>query len=67
MAGKVPQERFSDVVMWLYPLIGIDDRVNMARIWQMVLPAPAFAGVKDLIKKAIGPEWGELTQRIPNL
>jgi hemerythrin-like domain-containing protein len=67
MAGKVPQERFSEVVMWLFPLIGIDDRVNMTRIWQMVLPAPAFARVKDLIKTAIGPEWGELTKRIPTL
>ncbi|MDD1709770.1 MAG: hemerythrin domain-containing protein [Methanoregulaceae archaeon] len=67
LAGKVPQKRFPEVVTWLYPLIGIDDRVNMTRIWQMVLPAPAFAGVQDLIKKAIGPEWDELTQRIPTL
>jgi hemerythrin-like domain-containing protein len=67
MAGKIPQKRFSEVVTWLFPLIGIDDRVNMTRIWQMVLPAPAFAGVKDLIKTAIGPEWGELTKRIPTL
>ena len=67
MAGKIPQKRFPEVVTWLYPLIGIDDRVNMTRIWQMVLPAPVFAGVKGLIQKAIGPDWGELTQRIPNL
>lgn len=67
MAGKVPSDRFQEVVAWLFPLIGNDDRENMTRIFQMMLPAPAFAGVKDLIKKAVGPEWAELTRRIPKL
>jgi len=67
MAGKVPQQRFPEVVTWLYPLIGINDRENMTRIWQNVLPPPAFAGIKELIKKAIGPEWDELQHRIPTL
>jgi hypothetical protein len=39
----------------------------MTRIWQMVMPAPTFAGVKELIKKAIGSDWTELTRRIPTL
>ena len=67
MAGAVPQERFPEVVAWLYPLIGHDDRENMTRIWQMVMPAPVFAGVKDLIKQAIGNDWAELARRIPTL
>lgn len=67
MAGMIPQDRFPEVVAWLFPLIGNDDRENMTRIWQMVLPPPAFAGVKDLIKKSIGSDWGELTRRIPGL
>ncbi|HOW33363.1 MAG TPA: hypothetical protein PLN32_02775 [Methanoregulaceae archaeon] len=67
LAGKVPQQRFSEVMTWLYPLIGITDRENMTRIWQSVLPPPAFAGIKELIKKSIGPEWDELTERIPSL
>ncbi len=67
LASMVPQNRFPEVVAWLYPLIGIDDRVNMTRIWQMVLPGPAFVGVKDLIRKAIGPGWDELIHRIPDL
>jgi len=33
----------------------------------MVMPAPAFAGVKELIKKAIGNDWAELTRRISTL
>ena len=67
MARTVPQERFPELVAWLFPLMGHDDRENMTRIWQMVMPAPAFAGVKELIKKAIGSDWAELTHRIPAL
>jgi hypothetical protein len=67
MASTIPQERFAEVVTWLYPLIGHDDRENMTRIWQMLMPAPVFAGVKDLIKKSTGNDWAELTRRIPTL
>jgi len=67
MSSTVPQERFSEVVAWMFPLMGHDDRENMTRIWQMVLPAPAFARVKPLIQKAVGEEWAELVRRIPSL
>jgi hypothetical protein len=67
MASTVPQDRFREVVLWLFPLLGHDDRENMTRIWQMVLPPPAFAGVKGLIQEAIGNDWAELTRRIPTL
>ncbi len=67
MAGMIPKERFDEVVRWLFPLIGHDDRETMIRIYQMKLPAPAFAGVKELIKNTIGSDWAELTRRIPGL
>jgi hypothetical protein len=67
LAGSVPQDRFPEVVAWMFPLMGHDDRENMTRIWQMVMPAPAFAGVKQLIQKAIGDDWAELTRRITDL
>ena len=67
MSGMVPKERFAEVVAWMYPLIGNDDRENMTRIWQMVMPAPVFSGVKELIRKAIGSDWAELSRRIPGL
>jgi hypothetical protein len=67
MAGAVPQDRFPDVVAWMFPLLGNDDRENMTRIWQMVLPPPAFAQVKTLIQKALGNDWAELVRRIPGL
>jgi hemerythrin-like domain-containing protein len=63
MSSTVPKERFPELVAWMFPLMGHDDRENMTRIWQMVMPAPAFAGVKELIKKAIGSDWAELTRR----
>jgi hypothetical protein len=67
MAGMIPRERFPDMVAWLLPLIGNDDRENVIRIWQMVLPAPAFTGAKELIRKSVGDDWAELTHRIPTL
>ena len=67
MAQKVPQERLPELVAWEYPLIGSDDRENMARIMQQVLPEAAFARVTKLIHAAIGNDWEELTRRIPEL
>jgi hypothetical protein len=67
MSSTVPQERFPEVIAWMYPLIGNDDRENMTRIWQMVIPPPVFEEVKALIHKAIGNDWTELTRRIPSL
>jgi hypothetical protein len=33
----------------------------------MFMPAEAFAGVKQLVQKAVGDDWEELTRRIPEL
>jgi Hemerythrin HHE cation binding domain len=67
MAAEIPRELQPDFILWMYPLLGVDDRENMTRIQQMVLPPEAFAGVKQLIKKAIGDDWAELTRRMPEL
>ena len=67
MSSTVPPERFPEVIAWMFPLMGHDDRENMTRIWQMVMPAPVFAQVRQLIQKAIGDDWTELTRRIPTL
>ena len=67
MSSTVPQDRFPEVVAWMFPLLGHDDRENMTRIWQMVMPAPGFAQAAQLIKKAIGSDWTEMTRRIPAL
>ena len=67
MASTVPQERFPEVIAWMFPLLGHDDRENMTRIWQMVMPPPVFSVVRQLIQNAIGDDWAELTRRIPTL
>lgn len=67
MAGVSPQERFPEVIAWIFPLLDDDDRENMLRIWQMVMPAEAFAGVTQLVQNAVGDDWAVLTRRIPEL
>jgi hypothetical protein len=67
MSSTVPQERFPEVIAWMFPLIGHNDRENMTRIWQMVMPPAVFAGVKEHIRKSIGSDWAELSRRIPAL
>jgi len=67
MAQKIPQNRFPELVAWLYPLIAIDDRENMTRIWQNTLPGQAFIKATEHIQEAIGNDWSELTRRIPEL
>jgi hemerythrin-like domain-containing protein len=65
MAREIPQERFPEMVTWLFPLLGNNDRENMIRIWQQALPEAAFAGVVKLIQIATGKDWAELVRRIP--
>ncbi len=67
MAQKIPGERFPELVAWLYPLIGPNDRENMTRIWRQALPEPAFSAAAQLIKLAIGNDWADLVRRIPEL
>jgi len=67
MSQKVPRERFPEVIGWLFPLLGNDDRENMLRILRQVQPEPVFLGIAQLVKKAIGEDWSEMTRRIPEL
>jgi hypothetical protein len=67
MAAEVPPNRQPDLVAWLFPLIGHDDRENMLRIQQRVLPPEAFAAVTQLVRRVVGDDWTELARRIPEL
>jgi hypothetical protein len=67
MSSTVPQDRFPEVIGWMFPLLGHDDRENMTLIWQTVMPPPAFAAATGLIRQAIGDDWAELARRIPSL
>jgi hypothetical protein len=51
----------------MFPLMGHEDRENMTRVWQMLMPPEAFAGAVQLVHKAIGDDFAELGRRIPEL
>ena len=63
----MPPDRQPDLIAWLFPLIGDDDRENMLRIQQAVLPPDVFAGVVQLVRKAVGDDWAGLVQRMPDI
>lgn len=67
MAGQVPADRNPELIAWMFPLLGEDDRENMTRVWQMVMPPEVFAGAIGLVHQAIGDDFEELHRRIPEL
>jgi hypothetical protein len=67
MASTVPAQRYPELIAWLFPLLGPNDRENLVRIWQMTMPAENFAGAVKLIRAAVGNDWAELAQRVPGL
>jgi hypothetical protein len=67
MASHAPQDRFPEIVAWMFPLIGLDDRVNMTRSWQIGMPPEAFAFATHLIEQVIGDDWPEVARNIPEL
>ena len=67
MAGQVPADRNPDLIAWMFPLLGDDDRENMTRVWQMVMPPEVFTGAIGLVHQVIGDDFDELHRRIPEL
>jgi len=67
MASHAPQDRFPEIVAWMFPLIGLDDRVSMTRSWQMGMPPEGFAFAAHLIEQTIGDEWADLARNLPEL
>jgi len=67
MSKKIPPPRFPEMVRWLFPLIGVDDRENMITIFKQALPPPMFDTATKLARQAIGDDWTDLVARIPEL
>ena len=67
MSSTVPPNRFPEAIAWLFAMLDPDDRENVTRVWQTLMPPPVFAQVKPLIRKAVGNDWAELTRKIPTL
>jgi len=62
MAGGIPADRNPEFIAWLFPLLGTDDRENMTRIWQMMMPPEVFGTAIQLVHQAIGGGWMELSR-----
>jgi hypothetical protein len=64
MGREAPRERFPEIVAWMYPMMGLEDRVSMTLEWKRGMPAPAFDGAVQLIRQAIGDDWAALSPRV---
>lgn len=67
MGSAVPPDRTPVLIHWLFPLLSNDERTVMIRRWMSLMPPQVFAGLKPLIRDAVGGEWVELNRRIPEL
>jgi iron-sulfur cluster repair protein YtfE (RIC family) len=67
MSSKIPPDRFPATIVWLFPLLNLNDRVTVTRGWMMFMPPQVFAGVKPIIKNAVAEGWDAIVQRIPEL
>lgn len=67
LSGRVPRDRFPDVVAWLFPLVDLDDRATMVRLYQRALPPEGFVGVAGLIRSVIGDDYAALAAAVPGL
>jgi hypothetical protein len=63
----LPVARFSDFVGWLFPLVEVDGRARVVRVWQVAMPPQAFAGSMSLVERALGNDYSDLVERVPEL
>jgi hypothetical protein len=63
----LPRARFSDFVGWLFPLVEVDGRVRVVRVWQAAMPPQVFAGSMGLVERTLGREYRDLVERAPEL
>jgi iron-sulfur cluster repair protein YtfE (RIC family) len=67
MSSKVPPERFPILLQWLFPLLDLNDQVNVTRGWMNLMPPPVFANLKPAIQKITGENWVKITEQIAGL
>ena len=67
MSSKIPSAKMPDLIGWLFPLMGIDDRVMLVGYWMTLMPPQVFSGIKPLIKESLAEDWVELVKRVPDL
>jgi hypothetical protein len=67
MSRSVPPDRFPTMIQWLFPLLNLDDQVQVTKGWMTLMPPQVFTSIKPLIQKATATNWTKLTQLIPDL
>jgi iron-sulfur cluster repair protein YtfE (RIC family) len=67
MSRSVPPDKFPTMIQWLFPLLDLDDQVNVAKGWVNIMPPQVFAGIRPLMEKAVAGNWSKLTTLIPEL
>jgi len=68
LSGRVPRDRFPEVVSWLFPLVDLDDRATMVGIYQRVQPPEVLVGLLGLIRGAIGEDdFAAVAAAVPGL
>ena len=67
MSSKIPPDKMPDIIRWLFPLIGDDDRVMVIGGWMHLMPPQVFSGIKPIIRETLAEDWLELVKRIPGL
>jgi hypothetical protein len=63
----LPAERFGDFVRWLFPLVDVDDREKVVRVWHSAMPNEMFVGCLRLVEDTIADRYAELAGRIADL
>ena len=67
MSSKIPPDKMPDIIRWLFPLIGDDDRVMVIGSWMHLMPSQVFSSIKPIIRETLAEDWLELVKRIPDL
>lgn len=68
IAKHIPQEKMAELVPWLMRALPVNDREGVLRMWNAVMPPPAFAAVVGMTKGALNEQqWNELVGRMPEL
>jgi hypothetical protein len=68
LSGRVPRERFPEVVGWLFPLVDLDDRTTMVGIYQQAQPPEVLAMLLGLVRGAVGDDdYAALAAAVPGL
>jgi hemerythrin-like domain-containing protein len=63
----LPRDRFADFVTWLFPLVDLEDRARVIRVWKVAMPPEVFTGSMGLVQRVLGDDYSRLTNLVPEL